>query len=114
MLFRSAYKEIFAQFQNDQKKFEEYLTQQKIKMQDFTENLKFQIMLEKMFAKKLKITEKELSKFIEENKSYFPQNITSEQTKKYAEGQLKQMKLNEEVQTLVNELRSKAKITIIK
>ena len=71
-------------------------------------------MLGKMFTKKIKITEEELETFITQNQQYFPENITPDKVKSYAEGQLKQMKLNEEVQALVNDLRAKAKITILK
>jgi parvulin-like peptidyl-prolyl isomerase len=112
--YDKAFKEVLGQFGNDQKKFEEYLTQQKVNMKDFNETIRFRLMLEKMFAKKIKITQKELDEFIEENKSYFPENITGNQIRKYAESQMRQMKLDEEVQKLVNDLRAKAKITILK
>ena len=112
--FDKAFKAVLSQFENNQKKFDEFLAQQKIKPEDFNKNLRFQIMLEKMFTKKIKITKEELETFITQNQQYFPENITPDKVKSYAEGQLKQMKLNEEVQALVNDLRAKAKITILK
>lgn len=80
---------------------------------DLEEQIKIQKMLEKIVGKNVKVTDKEINEYIEKNKSLIPENMQPEEVKKTVEQQIKQQKLNEEVQIWLENLRSKAKINYL-
>ena len=75
---------------------------------DLTEEIKTQLMLQKMAGGNIKITDKEIDDFISANKNQqgFDQAIPREQ----AAAQLKQQKLQQKAQGFISDLKVKAKI----
>lgn len=86
------------------------LSLQGLIQQDMVEQITLQKMIEKMVGKDIKVTDKEVNDFIEENKDAFPQNVSSEEIKKQSAQQIKQQKLGEKAQTFIADIQKKAKI----
>ena len=76
---------------------------------DLIEEIKIQLMLQKMAGKDIKISDKEIDDFINANKNQ--QGFDKEIPKEQAIAQLKQQKLQQKIQTFVTDLKTKAKIT---
>lgn len=79
---------------------------------DLTEQIKIQLMLQKMAGSDIKITDQEVNDYINANKNQ--QGIESsgqEISKEQATAQLKQQKLQQSIQSFLSDLKTKAKIT---
>lgn len=74
------------------------------------DSARLQFLLEKMLAEKTKATDKEISEFIEKNKSVFPEGTKEEDMKKQAKAQVENQKFSTEAQKLITDLKAKAKI----
>jgi len=86
------------------------LAMQGMTRQDFLIQLKLRNLVEKLLADKIKVTDKEISDYIEKNKATLPTNLTSDEIKKSVEEQLKQQKLGSASQAWIQELNKSAKI----
>jgi len=86
------------------------LAAQGMTRQDLLDQLKLRNLVEKLLADKIKVTEKEVSDYIEKNKNSIPTNLTSDEVKKSVEEQLKQQKLASASQSWLEELSKNAKI----
>ncbi len=71
---------------------------------------RIQILLQKLLANKLKVSDKEVADFLEKNKEALPKDAKEEDLKKQAKAQIENQKLSEEVQKLITDLKAKAKI----
>ncbi len=71
---------------------------------------RIQILLQKLLANKLKVSDKEVADFLEKNKEALPKDTKEEDLKKQAKAQIENQKLGEEVQKLITDLKAKAKI----
>jgi len=81
------------------------LIQNKTTMNQLRRNLEIQVLVEKILADQIKVTDAEITKYIEDNKASSP-DITREEAKQ----QLESQKLKEKFTPWYNELKSKAKI----
>lgn len=98
-------KEVTGQGQN----LDLLLSQQNLNRAGLAEQIKLQLLLKKMVGK-ISVSEKEIADFIEQNKDAIGANANSEDVKKQAQQQLEQQKLNDKIQTLIQDLQKKAKI----
>lgn len=91
-------------------KLDDLLTAYGLSRKEFEKQLSYEIMVTKILEKNIDITEDEIKTYFETNKSTFAKGATLDSVKTDIENQLKQTKLSEKYQTLVQELKSKAKI----
>lgn len=75
------------------------------------EQIRIRKIVEKMAAKDVRVTEREVSEYIEKNKDSLPQEGDIESLKKTVTEQLKQQKQSQAIQNWLSNLQSKAKIT---
>lgn len=103
------------------KKLKESLTQQGQNLDDILksqnistpvlrEQMRIQILLKKILAKDLTVTDKEIAAFAEANKEAMPQAGMSPQVKENIKEQLVQQKLNEKYAPWIEDLKAKSKI----
>lgn len=85
------------------------LAQQNMTRADLTEQIKIQALLKKMVGD-IKVTDKEVADYLEQNKDSIPEGTKPEEIKAQVKEQLEQQKLNEKIQTFVADLQKKAKI----
>ena len=86
------------------------LTIQGMTRKDFIMQLKLRILVEKLLADKIKVTDNEVSDYIEKNKDILPTNLTESELKKGAREQLQQQKLASASQEWITSLQKNAKI----
>ena len=82
-------------------------------IEDLRENYKMNILIEKLLADKITVTDEDIQKYIEENKDSFPEGTDMEQIRSLVEEGLKQEKMSTEYQSFINGLREKADIEIL-
>jgi len=102
-------KSISAQGQN----IDTLLAQQGMTRADLNDQVKIQLLLKKMVGSDVKITDKEVDDYIEQNKEAMPAEITPA-IRDQVKQQLEQQKLNEKIQAFVANLQSKAKIDYLR
>lgn len=83
---------------------------QGLSRKDFIQQVRIQKIIDKIFADKTNITDKEVADYIEKNKSTMPADMKPEDAKKAVAEQLKQQKLSTLVQPWIQDLQKKAKI----
>ena len=86
------------------------LTIQGLTRKDFVTQIKLQKLVEKMLAKDVKVTDKEVEDYVEKNKNNIPKDMKPEDAKMSARQQLEQQKLGEKFQPWLQKLQSTAKI----
>jgi len=77
---------------------------------DFIAQIKLQKLVEKILAKDIKVTDKEINDYIEKNKDSIPKDLKAEEVTASARQQLQQQKLSSKAQPWIQGLQSKAKI----
>ncbi len=77
---------------------------------DFTNQVELQLLVEKMLEDKITITDEEIASYIEENKSFMSDTASPEEQKEEARNALKQTKMSQVIQPLLEEIKTKAKI----
>lgn len=77
---------------------------------DFEEQIRVQKLVEKMLAKDIQVSDKEVSDYIEQNKDNIPPDMEPEEVTSSARQQLKDQKLSSRVQEWLADLQSKANI----
>jgi hypothetical protein len=77
---------------------------------DLTDQIKTQIIVEKILSPKITITDQELKDYFTTNKSLFGQNPVFETVKDQVKTQVFQQKLSTEYNTWITDLKAKAKI----
>jgi parvulin-like peptidyl-prolyl isomerase len=104
------------------KKVESNLSKQKqnldavLKMQNMTRAdlrslIRLDKLVQKMVGKDIKISDKEVDDYIQKNKEMMPANQNEKELKASVKDRLKQQQLQQKVQTWLQDLQSKAKIT---
>ena len=78
--------------------------------QDFLMQLRLRGLVEKLLADQIKVTDKEVSDYIEKNKDTIPTNLKEDEIKKGVKEQLKQQKLASKSQEWLTGLAKSAKI----
>lgn len=87
------------------------LKAQNMTEKDLREELRYQLILKKVLSKKMEVSKKEVSDYIEQNKDSIPETVSGEALNTQVKDQLQNQKFSTEVQTYLNELRTKAKIS---
>lgn len=77
---------------------------------ELKEQIKLQLIIEKILGKDISVSEQEIGDYYEKNKSYFPKDSTLESLKKDLEKDLLSQKIGEKLQPWLDELKKKAKI----
>lgn len=78
--------------------------------QGLEEQIKIQLIIEKIIGKEIKITDEEIKNYFEENKELFGEEATLEGIKDQLKEELKQQELSNRFQSWLEELKQKAKI----
>lgn len=91
-------------------KLDQVLTVQGINREDLKKLIKLDKMVGKIVGKDVKVSDKEVSDYIEKNRDSLPAEQTEEQLKATVAAQLKQQALSAKVQAWLSEIRSKAKV----
>jgi foldase protein PrsA len=73
------------------------------------EEIKLQLLVQKMVSQNTNISDEEIDKFIEENKAQFPENTSEADLRKQAKAQLIQQRQSEDTQKLISNLQKNAK-----
>lgn len=90
--------------------FDQLLASQGLSKQDVIDQIMFEKLIEKMAGKDIKVTDKEVDLYIEQNKDSLGETASSSATRDKIREQLKQQKLSEKVQSWLENLRTNAKI----
>ena len=99
-------KEIIQQVSNgDEANFAEILKSQGLSDEQFIEELRVQIMVEKMLSKNTEVTDEEFNKFLESNPDLLENSENQDETRAQLKEQLKQQKLQTEYTTWMENLR---------
>jgi len=91
-------------------KFDDALSLRGYTRQSFREEYRFQMLVEKLLSKDIQVSNKEVDDYIAKNKDSLPQGQTPDQLKTTVRQQLQQQKLSQKAQSLIQDLRNKAKI----
>lgn len=89
------------------------LTLQGLTREALREQIYLQKLIEKMVGDKVKVTDEEVATYIENNQDTLPQDQSEEEQKKAVREQLKQQKLNEQVQSWLQKLQQDAQINYL-
>lgn len=90
--------------------FKEILAAQGLTNESFNEELKIQIVAEKMLGEDIKVTDEELDAFLKANPDALTDSENEEETKKQIKEQLKQQKLQTEYTTFMENLRKESSV----
>ena len=104
-------KKLDAQLASKGQKLDQVLSQQNMSQEDLKDTMRVQLTLEKMFAKDVSVSEDEVNKYIEANKSSIPESANQAEVAQAAKDSIRQQKLGEKVSAMLQDLRKKAKIT---
>lgn len=77
---------------------------------DLKDQLKLQLIVEKLMGAKIEVNDREVDEFVVANKAQFPSGESEETMKKQAKEQLKNQKIQQKTQEYLTVLRSKGKI----
>ena len=102
---QSIEKNIKSQGQN----LDDLLILQNLTREQLKKDIKVQLILKKLVGK-VEVSEKEVDDYIEQNKESIPADAKTEEIKSQVKTQLEQDKVNQKIQSLVDELRKKAKV----
>ena len=105
-----AAKEVESSLSKQGQKLDQALALQGLTRKDFVQQIKIQKIIEKIFAKDTKVTDKEVADYIEKNKSTFPADMKQEDVKTGVFKQLEQQKLSTLVQPWIADIQKKAQI----
>lgn len=92
---------------------DQVLQTQGLTKSDVEENLRIKLYIEKILADKVQVSEDDVKKYYEDNKSLYG-NSKYEDVKSQIESSLKQQKLQEQYQTWLDDLKSKSTINYFK
>ncbi|MEK7451003.1 MAG: SurA N-terminal domain-containing protein [Patescibacteria group bacterium] len=83
---------------------------QEITREDLTRDIKIQKLVEKMFAKDVKVADSEVTDYIDKNQSSIPADLAPDDVKKQVRQQLEQQKLSTVFQVWLDSAQKNAKI----
>lgn len=89
---------------------DELLASQGMTKDQLNEQMRLQLIIKKILGKNIKVTDKEISDYIDKNKDFLPQNTDEKTIKENVKKTLEQDKLNQAANKWITDLRSKAKI----
>lgn len=82
------------------------LTFNKMTMKDLEDRIKIQLTIEKVLTDKIKVTEAEVNKYIEDNKSTIPADMSAEEVKIAVEQQIKSEKMGAEFEKWIEKTKA--------
>ncbi len=91
-------------------KLEDILAYQNTTREELVEQIRMQMILEKLVETNIEVSDEEVEEYLETNKDIFPEEMEPEEMKQTAREQLGQQKLNQEIQSLLELLRQEAQI----
>lgn len=94
-------------------KLDQALQAQGMTRNELIDQIKLQLLAQKLVEKDIKVTDKEIDDYINNNKTQIPQGLSQEDIKNQVSQQLKQQKLQQKIQELITKLKEKAKITYL-
>ncbi len=94
----------------DEKTFRAQLKENNMTLDFLREQLKLQLILEKILKDKIKVSEEEVKKYYKENKEMFFPGKKFEEVKEQIEEELEYQKISMQTQIWIEELKKKAKI----
>lgn len=86
------------------------LSAQGMTRNDLTDQVKLQLLVQKMAGKDVTVSDKEVEDYFTQNKSSYPKNAKLADYKTEIQSSLKQQKINEAITAWIANLKSKAKI----
>ncbi|MBI2029665.1 SurA N-terminal domain-containing protein [Candidatus Gottesmanbacteria bacterium] len=89
---------------------DEALKQQGMTKDQLIDQVRLRIIVTKLVDNNAAVTDDEVNKYMEANKEYMGDDANSEKAKNDIRNYLKEQKVNEQIQTLIRELKEKAKI----
>lgn len=92
---------------------DQLLQSQGMSRNDFLNQVRIQKIIEKKFAKDIKVTDQEIDDYIEKNKATIPETMKPEEVKTSVRQQLEQQKLAEKFQPWLGQLQKSAKINYL-
>jgi SurA-like N-terminal domain len=90
---------------------DQYLQTKKMSKDSFLEQIKLQIIIEKLLGKDISVSDKEVNDYIDQNKDMLPQSVKPEEIKAEVKQELISQKIQMKIPTLIQGLQKKAKIT---
>lgn len=75
---------------------------------DLLEDIRLQILVQKLVENRIELTDEEVSKYVEENESFFLEELSAEDRIEQAKEQLMQQKIQLETQVLIGDLQKNA------
>ncbi len=87
-----------------------FLASQNLTYKDFIKQVKMQLIIEKLVSGNIKISSEKIDKYLEDNREFFPADLSEKELRDSAISQLKQVELNAKVQELLTNLKNRAKI----
>lgn len=104
---------IKAQFEGTGQSFDEALAAQNMTIKQLEENIYMKLVVEKLMADKVTVSDDEIANFITENESFMGE-MSDEEKENIAREQLMQQKLSTEFQTFITNLKASAKVKVLK
>lgn len=98
-------------FKKEGQQLDTLLAAQGMTIDDLKNQTRIQKLLEKMLADKVKVTDTDIEAFMKANKDGLPKDLKPDELKKKVAEQVKSDKFAQEAQKLINDLKSKAKIS---
>ena len=102
--------EIEKQFAGQDQNLDTLLATRGQTRKDLTEQIEIQLMVEKILADEAEVTDEEIAKYFEENKSSFPKGTVLEDKKEEIKEMLYQQKMSDAFQTWTDKMKEEAKI----
>lgn len=109
----SEIKNIDDSFKKRRQSLDQVLMLQGLTIDVVREQVKTSLIVRKLLAGKISVSDKDISDYIDQNKKSIPKDANLEDTKKHARQQLEQQKLQEKYQELIKSLQDKAKINYL-
>lgn len=103
--------EIEKQFTDTGQKLDDLLASQGQTRKDLAEQLKIQLLVEKLLGNQAQISDEEIAGYFEKNKNLFSKGATLENEKDEIKSRLTQQKLSESFQNWAENLKKEAKIS---
>lgn len=89
---------------------DQVLAMQGLMRKDVEEQIKLQLMVEKMVGSDVQVSEEEVNSYLEENKEFLPEGMKEDELRASATDQLKQQKINTQIQDWLKKIQSEAKV----
>ena len=103
-------KEIEDQVSQSGQTLDQLLSSEGQTRKDLENQVKMRLEVEKLLAKDISVSDKDISDYFDTNKSYYPKGTKLEDKKEEIRTTLYQQKVTEKIQSWVDELKKKAKI----